>query len=279
MSEKNNFKRSVRIAGIPINNFTYGEVLGRIDDLVKEKRKVYIVTANPEMVLNAVQDEKFLDVLRSAEIRTPDGTGILWAATYLSKPRRKRTLTHYLQLYGSLLSIFVYPKSNHKVLKERVTGTDLLQKIVDRSQEKKWKIFLLGADEGVAARAAKRFLHNYPDAKIVGHFSGSPKEKDEDEICEIIDKSKPDILFVAYGSPHQEFWIHRNLFKLNSVKVAIGVGGAFDFYAGKVKRAPKWMQKIGIEWFWRLSCEPKRLSRIWSATYVFAKLISQEKRK
>ena len=91
--------------------------------------------------------------------------------------------------------------------------------------------------------------------------------------------AKPDILFVAYGSPHQEFWIHRNLFKLNSVKVAIGVGGTFDFYAGKRKRAPKWMQKIGLEWLWRLTGEPKRLSRIWNATFVFARLVAKEKIK
>jgi len=279
LPEKNKLKKTVNIAGIPIDNLSYEEVLSRIGDFVKEKRKVYIVTANPEMILNSVRDEEFSDILKSAELRTADGTGILWAASYLSKPKRKRKVAHCFQLYSSLFCIFFCPKSNRKVLKERVTGADLLGKVVDKSQQKKWKIFLLGAEEGVAKRAARKFSKLYPEANITGCYSGSPSAEDEKEICAIVNEAKPDILFVAYGSPHQEFWIHRNLFKLNTVKVAIGVGGAFDFYGGKIKRAPQWMQKVGLEWLWRLLKEPKRISRIWEATYVFAKLVSQEKRK
>ena len=270
-------KKRIEIAEVPIDNLNYEEVLERIDGFIKNDRKVYIVTANPEMVLNASQDEDFLEVLRGAELITPDGIGILWAANYLGKPLPKKTISRYLQLYKSLFSVLFLPKRLRNPLKERVTGTDLFKKIIELSEKKAWRIFLLGASQGIAKKVIQKFSKTYPDVKFVGSFSGSPDATDEEEICEHINKAKPDILFVAYGSPEQEFWIHRNLFKLNTVKVAIGVGGAFDFHAGKIKRAPKWMQKVGLEWFFRLIRQPKRIFRIWNATVIFIKLVAKEK--
>lgn len=267
----------IEIVGVPIDNLDYEGVLRRVEDYILKDRKVYIVTANPEMILKASEDEEFCEILKSAEINTPDGIGIIWAAHYLSRPQLKGRFKNYFQLAGSLTSILFFPKKTRTVLKERVTGTDLIPKIVDLSQDKAWRIFLLGASDGIAKRAAKQFLKAYPKAKIVGHFSGSASHDDEEEICEKINAAKPDILFVAFGSPKQELWIHRNLFKLKSVKVAIGVGGAFDFHAGKIKRAPKWMQKVGLEWLWRLGREPKRVGRIWNATIRFTKLVAKEK--
>jgi len=267
----------IKIAGVPFDNLDYKGVLKQIDHFIKNDRKVYIVTANPEMILNASKDDKFFEVLAGATLNTPDGTGILWAATYLEKPRPKNALARRFQFYQSCLAGLFFPRSIRKVLKERVTGTDLMKKIVEMSQEKTWKIFLLGASSGIAKKVTKKFSKKHPNVKFVGCHAGTPHIKDEMEICELINEAKPDILFVAYGSPDQEFWIHRNLFKLNSVKVAMGVGGAFDFHAGRVKRAPKWMQKAGLEWLWRLTREPKRLSRIWNATVVFSKLVAKEK--
>ncbi len=269
--------KCIEIAGVPINNLTYEDALKRVGNFIEDNRKVYIVTANPEMILNASRDETFLDVLNGAALLTPDGIGILWAANYLSKPLPKGRFFRYFQLYKSLFSILFYPKSICKPLKERVTGADLFQQAVDLSQDKKWKIFLLGASKGVAEKVIKHFSKIYPKAKFVGSFAGTHDEEGEEEISEIINQAKPDILFVAYGSPQQEFWIHRNLFKLNTVKVAIGVGGTFDFYAGKVKRAPKWMRKVGLEWLWRLTSEPKRFARIWNATFKFVGLVAKEK--
>lgn len=272
-------KKNVEIVDVPIDNFTYEEVLERIDDFITKDRKVYIVTANPEMVVNASKDEEFFEVLKSAELVTPDGIGILWAANYFSKPLPKQKIRRYFQLYGSLFSILFSPRRLRYPLKERVTGADLFKKIIESSKEKDWRIFLLGASEGVAKKVVEKLSKSHTHARFVGCFAGSPEVSDEEDICERINQAKPDILFVAYGSPEQEFWIHRNLFKLDSVKVAIGVGGTFDFYAGKTKRAPKWMRKIGLEWLWRLMREPKRIFRIWNATYVFIKLVAKEKMK
>lgn len=270
-------KKGAEIIGIPINSLSYADVLERIDRAIKNDHKIYIATVNPEMILNASQDEDFYDVLGKAEIRTPDGIGILWATYYLSLPKRKGKIKIHLQLIGSLFAVLFRPKKIRSVINERITGSDLMPKVIDYSQKKKWRIFLLGASDGIAKKAEKKLSKKYPDTFFAGSYAGSPKTEDQEEICNLINESRPDILFVAYGSPNQELWIHRNLFKLETVNVAIGVGGAFDFHAGKIKRAPRFMQKLGMEWLWRLFREPKRIARIWNATVRFIRLVARGK--
>jgi len=262
------------IGGIKINNFDYSDVLERIQNAISEKTKVQIITVNPEIIVNAFKNKGFYDLLKNAEIRTADGIGIVWASDYLSKTPKKGQISRLLQFISSFKSILL-PKNRNV----RVTGTDLLPEIAGFSQNKGWKIFLLGAREGIAEIASKNLQNRFPNAIISGFHSGSPDEKSDNEICRIIDNANPDILLVAYGSPKQEFWINRNLNKLNSVKVAIGVGGAFDFHSGKIKRAPNWMRKIGLEWLWRLILQPNRIKRIWNATFVFMRLMWREKNK
>ncbi len=270
------FKR-VTICGVPFSKVTYESAMSAVDLLMQNECKSYITTPNPEMLLSATEDEKFLEVLRGASINIPDGIGILWAATYLNKPKVKWRFLEPLQLYSSLAGITLYPPSVCKVLPYRVTGVDLFERIIDRSQDREWKIFLLGAQQGVAERCKRNMKKKYPNARFVGTYAGSPDSDEEDAICERINQSAPDILFVAYGSPAQEFWIHRNLFKLDSVRLAIGLGGAFDFASGTAKRAPKWLQKLGLEWLWRLLHQPARHKRIKNATKGFIKLIREQK--
>ncbi len=269
--------KKIKIAGVPFDPVTYDDVLTAIEEFVAGNNKSYIATPNPEMVIRANEDESFRLVLEGATLAIPDGIGILWAASYLSTPLPKTGLGRKWQLYSSLVSIAIWPRSIRRVLPSRVTGTDLFQKVVATSEEKKWKIFLLGAGPGVAKAAIKKLRQKHPEAELVGCYEGTPNIEDESEIIDEINKAKPDILFVAYGSPDQEYWIHRNLFKLSSVKVAVGVGGAFDFVAGEIRRAPKTMRKLGLEWLWRLMRQPKRHNRIRNATQGFVKLISDEK--
>lgn len=269
--------KQIQIAGIPINNSSYEEILNEIDEIIKKNKKTYFVTVNPEMVLMASEDRDFFEILKKSEINTSDGIGILWAAYFLSLPKRECKIRRFLQFAWSLFSISFTPNSIRSVISERITGTDLFPKIIDRSQKKEWKIFLLGAEEGIAYKVIDKFSKLYPKAHFAGCFAGSPSVDDEKEIYDIINKAKPDILLVAYGAPKQEFWIHRNLSKLNSVKVAIGVGGTFDFHAGKAKRAPEFLRKIGLEWLWRLLREPKRFNRICNATFRFIRLIYKQK--
>jgi len=269
--------KTIEIAGIPIDNVTADEVLALADRTIVSGHQAHWVTVNPEMVLRASQDPAFHALLRNASLRTADGVGILWAAYYLkSKPPVSAIVSRFRWLI-SLFSILLSPSRVRDPLRERVTGTDLMARLADASQSRDWTLFLLGAEAGVAEKAISILSQAYPQAKFVGSFSGNPGPENDDEAVRRINLARPALLFVAYGSPTQEQWIQRNLVRLPSVRLAIGVGGAFDFHAGAIRRAPRWMQKIGLEWFWRLLREPRRLKRIWNAAVAFPRLIYRQK--
>lgn len=271
--------KKVDIAGVGFNAVSYDDVLTATEVFVGSAHKKHlVVTPNPEMLVEAQKDDEFRRVLNSASLSMPDGIGILWAAYYLSLPLAKSRVMEALRLIGTLFQVLFKAKAIYKILPARVTGTDLLPKIVEKSQEKGWRIYLLGAAPGVANIAIDRLLQRYPQAIFAGSFAGTPASTHEDELCERINLAKPDLLFVAYGSPAQEEWIHRNLKKLNTVRMAIGVGGAIDFAAGRTKRAPKLIQNLGLEWLYRLIRQPSRIKRIWNATFVFVRLIYKLKR-
>ncbi len=228
----------------------------------------HIITPNPEMVLEAQKNNKFLKVLNRSDLNIPDGIGILWASKYLKITENSIFKSmKILKLFWSLLMIAIYPRYIRSELPQRVTGADLMQKICKTCEDT--KIFLLGADEGVAEQVKEILEKKHKKLNIVGTYAGSPKEKDEKGIRRMINDSEAQILFVAYGAPAQEMWIYRNLKKMPKVSVAIGIGGTFDYIAGVRKRAPGWMQKIGLEWLYRLLQQPKRIARIYRATVKF----------
>lgn len=218
---------------------------------------LFCVTPNPEICLEALKNPPFKKVLLESHLSVADGFGILWAARYL---KGKRTFLRWIYTLST-----PWKTKTQSPLPERVTGTDLLKKYCEVYKHK--KIFLLGASETVNERLAT--LLKNQGSNIVGHYSGSPSENEEEEICKRIHDSKAETVFVAFGAPKQELWIHRNFHQLTQVKVFMGIGGAFDFLAGERRRAPSWMRKIGIEWLFRLAIEPKRWRRIWNATVVF----------
>jgi N-acetylglucosaminyldiphosphoundecaprenol N-acetyl-beta-D-mannosaminyltransferase len=222
----------VRILGLPVAAVTYEEWLARIGEWVQSGRCHHVCTINPEFMMVAQRDRDFFNILNRADLCIPDGVGLLWAARYLGKP-----------------------------LPERVTGSDGVPKIAERAAQTGWRLFFLGAASGVAERAASVLRVRYPGVQIVGTYSGSPAGSEEDALVERVNGSGTDILFVAYGAPEQDKWIARNLPRLN-MKMAMGVGGAFDFIAGVVPRAPQWMQDLGIEWLFRLMRQPWRLRRM-----------------
>jgi N-acetylglucosaminyldiphosphoundecaprenol N-acetyl-beta-D-mannosaminyltransferase len=152
-------------------------------------------------------------------------------------------------------------------LKERVTGVDLFWALCKLSEDRGYRIFMLGGDPGVAKIAAQRVRLIHSKARIIYTYEGSPRETKK--IRQLINHTHPNILFVAWGAPKQDIWIAENLKKFHSPLVAIGVGGTFDFIAGVRARAPKWMQRLGLEWLYRLFQEPKRFGRIWTAVVRF----------
>jgi N-acetylglucosaminyldiphosphoundecaprenol N-acetyl-beta-D-mannosaminyltransferase len=194
--------------------------------------------------------------LGSADLAIPDGTGLLWAA------RRRGT-----------------------PIPERVTGTDLMQDIVALAAAGGRSIFLLGGTPRVAEKAAAELKRRYPDLIVAGAMSGGRVHHDTEgrpiadhDVIEAIRSSAPAVLFVAFGHGNQEKWIRHNLSSLPSVRLAMGVGGAFDFIIGRARRAPRSWQQIGLEWLWRLIREPRRFGRIWRAVVVFPFLILTSKR-
>lgn len=191
-----------------------------------------VVTLNPEMVMTAQRDAALREAIAQADLVVADGAGVVWAAA-LSGAR----------------------------LPERVTGVDLLDACARMAAERGYSLFLLGAGEGVAQQAAKRLMVRYSGLRITGTFAGSPAVAEQRAICARIRQARADIVFVAYGAPSQERWIARVRGELGAA-VAIGVGGAFDFVAGRVPRAPQWMRRLGLEWLYRLGREPWRWRRM-----------------
>ena len=191
-----------------------------------------IVTINPEFVIAARRHRAFRDVLNRANLATADGIGIVWAARILG---------------------------DH--LPERVGGVELLERLAAKMQARRMSLFLLGAADGVAAEAARALLLRYPRLVIAGTYAGSPRSVEASEIVDRIRRARPDILLVAFGAPAQDLWIARHQPRIG-VPVAMGVGGAFDYLAGRATRAPRAIQRAGFEWLYRLLHQPWRWRRM-----------------
>lgn len=240
-----------QILGIPIDALDFNSTLKEIEQLINDGQSHQLATVNPEFIIEARKNQKFKKTLLASSLNTPDGRGILWALKLLYNIR----------------------------LKERVTGVDLFWALCKLSEDKGYRIFMLGGGPGVGQKAKKRVKLIHPRARIVYTYAGSPAKTKT--IIKLIRTSRPNILFVAWGTPKQEIWIAKNLKKFHLPLVAMGVGGTFDFVAGTKIRAPRWMQKIGLEWLYRLLREPKRFGRIWTAVVRFplAVFISKFKKK
>lgn len=221
--------------GATINNVNMAEAMSVIASFIQSEALHQVITLNAEILYQAQENQRLLQLINQADLVTPDGSGIVWGAGYLGMP-----------------------------LKERVSGIDLLWEICRIAPEKGWKIYLLGAAPGIAQKAADNLKMKYPGIPIVGVRNGYFDVHDETQVAEIladIKSAAPDVLFIAMGAPRQEYFIADHWYEL-AAKVAIGVGGSFDVVAGEVKRAPVFMQKMGIEWLWRLICQPSRWKRM-----------------
>lgn len=231
--QKRDFTERIQILGLPVDNISYVQWLNLIDKWVKNgTRTHHVCTINPEFMMVAQHDPNFAHILKRADLCVPDGSGLLWAARLL--------------------------KSR---LKQRVTGSDGVPRIAKEAAKKGWKLFFLGAAEGVAEEVARILSAEYEGLQVVGTYSGSPSGEEEADIVQRVNDSGADILLVAYGAPQQDKWIARNMPRLD-VKMAMGVGGTFDFIVGKVPRAPLWMQDYHLEWLYRLYKEPWRIWRM-----------------
>ena len=238
----------IELLGVPIDAVTRDEALSRVSVFLDGGSHM-ITTPNPEMLVMATRDERVRDALRAADLAIADGIGLLMMA----------------HLKG-------------KKIPQRITGVDFMQDIIGLAAAKGKRVFFLGAGDGVARQAADVMKRKHPELIIAGAESGGSLPHIDAGVMARIRESLPDVLFVAFGHGKQEKWIVDALPNLPAVRVAMGVGGSFDFIAGRVKRAPKVIRMVGLEWLWRLIREPWRLRRIWTAVVVFPWLVLSGKR-
>lgn len=225
---------TINILGVEVHRVDFAATLDQIAAWIAAPATHcrQICTVNPEFIMDARRNATFAAALRRADLRVPDGVGVLWAARMLGAP-----------------------------LSERVTGSDGIYQICQRAANEGWRVFLLGAGPGVAEMAAQKLRERYAGLQVVGTYAGSPAIEEWPTIQARLAAAQPDILFVAYGHPRQDLWIDTHRHELPA-KVALGIGGAVDFVAGVAQRAPLWLQQLGLEWLHRLIMQPWRWRRM-----------------
>ena len=219
----------INILGVAFDALTLGEAEERADALLCSGAGGYIVTANPEIVLRCREDAAYAAAVNGAKLVLADGVGDLCAARILGTP-----------------------------LPGRVAGADLVPRLLARLAERGGSVFLYGARPGVAERAGESLQSACPGLRIAGTENGYIS--DETALLEALEREKPDLLLLGLGAPRQELWMAEN--RQRTPAVMIGVGGLLDVFAGDIPRAPETWQRLGLEWLYRLLCEPRRFKRV-----------------
>jgi N-acetylglucosaminyldiphosphoundecaprenol N-acetyl-beta-D-mannosaminyltransferase len=221
----------VEIVGIPVDNLTESEALDRIQSLINAGGNRYAAVVNAAKLSLARRNLELTRILKSADLVTADGMSVVWASRVLGRQ-----------------------------IKGRVTGIDLMCKIVEQAEQLGQSVYFLGAVEESVRGTVDYFASKFPRLQVAGYHIGYFTSADSSAVAGAIRRTGADILFVAMGSPAQEIWIDANL-AATGVHFAIGVGGSFDHISGRLRRAPHWMQRAGLEWSFRLASEPRRLWR------------------
>jgi len=225
-------QKKVYIFNCPIDALTMKETVQIIDTAIKEGKHIHHAVVNAAKIVKMQEDKELYNSIVNADIINADGMPIVWASRLLGKP-----------------------------LPERVAGIDLMQELIKLAYNRKYKIFFFGAREEVVKKVVEKYSKEYSPEIIAGYRNGYYSEEEEPLIAKQIAESGANILFVGISSPKKEKFLYKYKHILKNVNFIMGVGGSFDVIAGKIKRAPKWMQKCGLEWVYRLLQEPRRMWR------------------
>ena len=223
---------SISLLGVRVHSVTMDETIALIDRFVQARGPHHIVTLDASMCVMTQNDAELRSIVNAAELVTPDSTGVLWACRRMGNP-----------------------------LNERVSGVEIIERLCAASSKNQQSLFFFGAAPGVAASAAEKMREKYSGVRIVGYRDGYFTPDDEVDIAKEIRDAQPDILCVALGIPKQEKWISRHRGDLG-VPVMIGVGGTLDVLSGQVKRAPVLIQKMNLEWLYRLAKNPRKFGKV-----------------
>ena len=238
----------VNILGVKVDMVNIAEAADKIMGFFNEDRLHTVFTPNSEIIMAAYRDPEFCAMLNESDLLTADGIGVVYASKILKKP-----------------------------ISERAAGYDIARKVLEKLNYTDHKLFLFGGKPGVAEEAADNLRKDYPELHIVGMRNGYFQPEDETEIVREINESGADIVFVCLGAPKQERWIYAHKDELH-VKVAMGIGGSLDVFAGRVERAPDFWCKIGMEWFYRLMKEPWRIGRMMDLPKFAATVLTKGKK-
>jgi N-acetylglucosaminyldiphosphoundecaprenol N-acetyl-beta-D-mannosaminyltransferase len=222
----------VNVLGVGFDRVDLDGAVDTVIDRVRRGERTTVITANPEFVMLARREPDLVRIAAAAELVIPDGTGVFLASRLLGDP-----------------------------LPGRAPGRLLVDRLADHAARSGISLFLLGARPGVAERAAARLRERHPGLVIAGTHAGSAAPDGDVDAVAKVDAASPQVLLVAYGMPHQERWIARNLSRVPSVRVAIGVGGVLDQLAGIASVPPPVVHAAGLEWLWRLLTDPRRWRR------------------
>lgn len=220
----------VELLSCPVDVLTFEETIERVGKAVIDDTQIHHTVVNAGKLAKMQNNKELYDSVVSADIINADGQPIVWLSQMLGTP-----------------------------LPERVAGIELMQKLISRAKANNWKLFFFGAKEEVVTKVVNKYVDEYGDSIIAGYRNGYYSDDEEAAIAEMIGKSGANILFVAMTSPKKEIFLDKYKDVLKDVNFIMGVGGSFDVVAGKVKRAPLWMQKAGLEWAYRVIQEPRRM--------------------
>lgn len=221
--------KRVKFLNTYVDALTMEETLDKIQTYINNKECVQHVVINAGKVNLMQEDRELTKIINECPLINADGQSIVWGSKFLGNP-----------------------------LPERVAGIDIFTELVRISAEKGYRPYFFGAKEEVVTEVVRRFKQQYPNLEVAGYRNGYFKDDESKSIAKEINDSGADILFVAFSSPKKEFWIKEHM-DIMQVPFAMGVGGSFDVIAGKTTRAPKWMQRCGLEWFYRFIQEPRRM--------------------
>lgn len=222
----------IRILDTPIDNLSMQETVELVTDAIENKKHIHHTVVNAGKIVAMHENAQLRESVINADIINADGQAIVWASRLFGQP-----------------------------LKERVAGIDLMEQLVKLSHDRAYKVYFFGAKEEVVKRLVDKYSRQYSPAIIGGYRNGYFKKDDERKIAQEMADSKANVLFVAITSPIKENFLYENRDILKNINFIMGVGGSFDVIAGYVSRAPKWMQKAGLEWLYRVYQEPKRMFR------------------
>lgn len=237
----------ITLLGCPIDNLSLEETVSHIEEFIKSGKPHQYIAINADKIVKMRKDPEFRDILFKSDLNIVDGQPLMWVSRLFGKP-----------------------------VKQRYGGLDIIDAFAAVSEKKGYGIYFLGAREEIVSDVVKKYKDLFPGLKISGWRNGYWKADEEGEVVEDIISSRPDVLFFAMGSPRKEVFLRKYIDKMG-IPFVMGVGGAFDIIAGKTKRAPLWMQKMGIEWMFRVLQEPGRLwKRYLIGNSIFIWLVLKE---